>query len=186
MTRYAMVMDTRRCVGCDSCTIACKIWNDLPQDIIYNPVVTDGPNGVFPHLNMVHIPLLCMHCEDAPCVHACPTGASKKDEDGIVWVDEKTCMGCRACVVACPYGARHFDKASGVVKKCTFCKDRVREGGEPYCVQTCHQRARVFGDLDDPTSEVSKLVNGLRTERLFEDIGTDPQVYYVFGKGGQE
>lgn len=186
MTRYAMVMDTRRCVGCDSCTVACKIWNELPLDIIYNPVITSGPIGRYPYLHMNHIPLICMHCEEAPCVHACPTGASCKDDDGIIFVEERKCISCGACVAACPYNARHKDHASGVVKKCDFCKTRVREGKEPHCVKTCHQRARIFGDLDDPLSEISKIVRSLRTERIYEELGTEPQVYYLFGTGGQE
>lgn len=186
MTRYAMVMDTRRCIGCDSCTVACKVWNDLPVDMIFNPVVTEGPRGVFPHVHMNHIPLICMHCAEAPCVHACPTGASHQDDDGIVWVDAATCIGCGVCIEACPYNARHKDSVTGVCMKCDFCKDRVRAGEEPHCVQTCHQRARIFGDLDDPESEVTKTVNALRTERIYEDLGTEPQVYYLIGTGGQE
>ncbi|MDR3307786.1 MAG: 4Fe-4S dicluster domain-containing protein [Coriobacteriales bacterium] len=185
MTRYAMVMDTRRCIGCDSCSVACKIWNDLPLEIMFNPVITDGPHGEYPYLHMSHVPLICMHCEEAPCTHVCPTGASKKDEDGIIWVDPDACIGCSACIAACPYDARHKDHGSGVVMKCDFCKDRVRKKQEPHCVWTCHQRARIFGDLDDPKSEVSRLVNSLRTEKIFEDLGTDPQVYYLFGMGGQ-
>lgn len=185
MTRYAMVMDTRRCVGCDSCTVACKVWNELPLDVIFCPVITDGPNGIYPHLHMNHIPLICMHCEEAPCVHACPTGASKQDEDGIIWIEARTCIGCGACIAACPYNARQRDKEKGTVVKCDFCKDRVREGQEPFCVKTCHQRARIFGDLDDPTSDVAIAVNSLRTEKIFEELGTDPQVYYIMARGGQ-
>jgi Fe-S-cluster-containing dehydrogenase component len=185
MTRYVMVMDTRRCVGCDSCTTACKVWNDLPLDIAFNPVLTDGPNGVYPHLHMVHIPMICMHCAESPCVHVCPTGASKQDEDGIIWVDAESCIGCGACIAACPYDARHRDSGSGVVMKCDFCKDRVRKRQEPHCVWTCHQRARIFGDLDDSASEVSLLINSLRSERLLENLDTDPQVYYLIGMGGQ-
>lgn len=186
MTRYAMVMDTRRCVGCDSCTVACKIWNDLPLDIVYNPVITDGPKGIYPHLHMNHIPLMCMHCEETPCVHACPTGASKQDDDGIVWVDPVSCIGCGACIAACPYNARHKDHVSGVVMKCDLCKERVRDAEEPHCVKTCHQRARIFGDLDDASSEVYRIIHSLRTERLFAEYGTKPCVYYLFGTGGQE
>jgi Fe-S-cluster-containing dehydrogenase component len=180
-----MVMDTRRCVGCDSCTIACKGHNDLPLEIIYNPVITDGPNGIYPHLHMNHLPLICMHCAEAPCTHVCPTGASKQDDDGIVWADPHSCIGCGACVAACPYNSRTKDEESGVVLKCDFCKERVRKGQEPFCVWTCHQRARIFGDLDDPQSEVSRLVNSLRTETLFAEMGTEPQVYYIIDQGGQ-
>ena len=185
MTRYAMVMDTRRCIGCDSCTVACKVQNNLPLDIILNPVITSGPHGSYPLLHMNHIPLLCMHCEEAPCVHACPTGASKKDDDGIIWNDFDSCIGCGACIASCPYNARHKDRASGVVVKCTFCRDRVGKRQEPHCVWTCHQRARIFGDLDDPDSEISQLLKSLRTERLLEGLGTEPQVYYIIGTGGQ-
>lgn len=184
MTRYAMVIDQRRCIGCQSCTVACRTWNDLPVDTIYNPVVSEGVQGHFPNVHLTFTPLLCMHCENAPCTGCCPTGASQQDEDGIVWVDETKCMGCKVCVNACPYGARSVNEEEGFVRKCTFCKDRVRDGDQPYCVATCHQKARIFGDLDDPESEVSKLVGSLKTERIFTDLGTDPQVYYIPDLGG--
>ena len=158
MARYAMVLDTRRCIGCHSCTVACKINNELPVDMIYNPVTTVGPVGVYPNLHMTHIPLLCMHCDNPPCVDACPTGASQQRRDGIVWVEEDKCVGCKACVMACPYGARHPNFETGVVQKCDFCMHRVAEGLEPECVKTCHQNARIFGDLDDPNSEVARFV----------------------------
>ena len=185
MTRYAMVMDTRRCIACHSCTVACRTFNDLPLDMIYNPVLTDGPVGVYPNLHMNHMPLLCMHCDTPPCVHVCPTGASKQEDDGIVWVKAETCIGCKTCIQACPYNARHIDHALGVVAKCDFCKDRVRAGKEPHCVKTCHQRARIFGDLDDPASDVSRLVNSLNTIQLLEELETDPQVFFILGTGGQ-
>jgi len=174
-----MVLDTRRCVGCQSCTVACKINNQLPVDMIYNPVTTVGPVGVYPNLHMTHIPLLCMHCDNPPCVSCCPTGASQQREDGIVWVDEKHCIGCKACVMACPYDARTPNRATGVVNKCDFCKDRVAEGLEPYCVKTCHQRARIFGDLDNPQSEVSKLVNTHAVRQLLPELETNPHVFYI-------
>ena len=94
-------------------------------------------------------------------------------------------MGCKVCANACPYGARDYTKSEGFMRKCTFCKDRVREGEQPYCVKTCHQKARIFGDLDDPNSEVSKLVGKFKTERIHEDLGTEPQVYYIRDLGGR-
>lgn len=103
MTHYAMVMDTRRCIGCHSFTVVCKVNNQLPVDLIYNPVVTVGSEGVFPHLHMNHYPLICMHCANPPCVSCCPTGASHQSEDGIVWVDADKCIGCKACIQACPF-----------------------------------------------------------------------------------
>ena len=180
MTRYAMVLDTRLCIGCESCTVACKVNNELPVDMIYNPVTTVGPVGVYPDLHMTHIPLLCMHCDNPPCVSCCPTGASQQREDGVVWVDPDKCIGCKACVLACPYDARTPNQETGVVNKCDFCIDRVEEGLEPYCVKTCHQRARIFGDLDDPNSEVSKLVNKYNVRQLLPELGTEPHVFYIY------
>lgn len=185
MTRYAMVMDQRRCIGCQSCTVACRTWNDLPMDIIYNPVVSEGVVGKWPNVHVTYTPLLCMHCDNPPCVGCCPCNASQQDDNGTVWVDQDKCMGCKVCVNACPYGARDVHEEEGFVRKCTFCRDRVAEGDQPYCVATCHQKARIFGDLDDPNSEVSLLVNSVTTTRLFEELGTNPQVYYIPALGGQ-
>ena len=185
MARFTMIMDTRRCIGCHSCTVACKVNNELPVDMIYNPVFTFGPNGVFPHVSMTYYPLICMHCENPPCVGCCPSGASQQDADGIVWVGQNTCIGCKACIQACPYRARHANVKTGTIQKCDFCKERAREGLEPFCVQTCHQRARIFGDLDNPESEVSHMKNSMHTLQLLPEIGTDPQVYYIVTPGGQ-
>lgn len=185
MARYAMVLDTRRCIGCHSCTVACKVNNELPVDMIYNPVTTVGPTGVFPHLHMVHVPLLCMHCDNPPCVDACPTKASQRRDDGIVFVDDNKCVGCKACVLACPYGARIPNPETGSVQKCDFCKDRVDQGLLPYCVLTCHQKARTFGDLDDPSSEVYKLVHGEHVVRLLAELDTEPHAFYIYGLEGR-
>lgn len=180
MARYAIVMDTRRCIGCHSCTVACKVHNELPTEMIYNPVVTDGPNGTFPNLNMRFLPLICMHCENSPCVDACPTGASIQREDGIVHVEDKKCVGCLSCVMACPYGARYHNHETGAVNKCNLCMDRIDEGNVPHCVATCHQKARIFGDLDDENSEVSKLIKQHDSTQLLEELGTEPRIYYIF------
>ncbi|MCB8814813.1 4Fe-4S dicluster domain-containing protein [Desulfosporosinus shakirovi] len=184
MARYAMVIDTRSCIGCHSCTVACRVHNNLPVDMIYNPVTTVGPTGVYPNLHMAHIPLLCMHCEQTPCVNSCPTGASQRREDGIVWIEESKCVGCKTCVMVCPYGARVSNHEKGTVQKCDFCFDRVDKGSIPRCVQSCHQKARIFGDLDDETSEVFKLVNGEHAVRLLDDLGTEPYVFYIYGLEG--
>ena len=190
MTRYAMAIDQRRCIGCHSCSVACRTWNDLPMDIIYNPVLGGIAEGTWPNVHRNYLPTLCMHCKNPECVPCCPTGASQQDEDGTVWVDYKKCMGCKVCVNACPYGmrdtshmVRRFDE---YVRKCTFCKERreMEPGADPYCVQTCHQKARVFGDIDDPDSAISKLIGRADTFRLLEELGTDPQIYYIPDIGG--
>ena len=110
MTRYAMVIDKRRCIGCHSCTVTCRTWNKLPIDIIYNPVLTEGVKGTWPNVHREWTPMLCQHCAKPACVPACPTGASIQDEDGTVWVDYKKCMACKVCVNACPYGMRDVSK----------------------------------------------------------------------------
>lgn len=190
MTRYCMVIDQRRCIGCHSCTAACRMWNELPDDMIYNPVLNEGVTGEWPNVHRNWLPTLCMHCEKPPCVPCCPTGASQQDDDGVVWIDYNKCMACKVCVNACPYGMRDQSKLQPrlhqFIRKCTFCKDhRAAEPGKmPYCVATCHQKARIFGDLDDPESEVSKLVNSVDTIRLLEDLGTGPQIYYIPSLGG--
>lgn len=183
MARYAMVLDTRSCVGCHSCTVACKINNDLPLDMVFNPVTTVGPKGIYPNLTMVHIPLLCMHCDNPPCVDACPTNASQRREDGIVFVEDEKCVGCKSCVMACPYGARIPDHESGSVKKCDFCMDRVDQGLLPHCVKTCHQKARTFGDLDDESSDVYKLVHSENACRLLGELNTEPYAFYIYALG---
>jgi Fe-S-cluster-containing dehydrogenase component len=185
MAHYVMVIDTRKCVGCQSCTVACRIHNELKVEHIYNPVVTIGPVGVFPHLHMNFVPLLCMHCQNTPCVDACPSKASQQTDEGIVWVDQDKCVGCKSCIMACPYGARLADHETGTVRKCNFCKDRVEVGDKPFCVNTCHQKARTFGDLEDPDSEVFKLVYGEHAVCLLANLNTQPSVYYIYGAEGK-
>ena len=191
MARMCMVIDKRRCIGCHSCTVACRTWNQLPIDIVYNPVLSEGTRGKFPKVHRTWTPMLCQHCAKPACVPACPTGASIQDEDGTVWVDYKKCMACKVCVNACPYGMRDVSKTEEFfhrfVRKCTFCRNarQLDPDAQPYCVKTCHQKARIFGDLDDPNSEVSKIVASVKTERLLEDLGTEPQIYYVPDMGGR-
>ena len=191
MTRYCMVIDKRRCIGCHSCTVACRTWNKLPMDIVYIPVLTEGCQCEGPNVHREWTPMLCQHCAKPACVPACPTGASKQDEDGTVWIEYSKCMACKACVNACPYGMRDQSHVEELfhrfVRKCTFCraKRQLDPDAQQYCVQTCHQKARIFGDLDDPNSEVSKIVNRVKTERLLEDLGTEPQIYYVPDLGGK-
>ena len=206
MTRYAMAIDTKRCFGCETCAVACKMSNNLPADVWYNVVHTDGGDhkdsaaGVFPEVTMRYLPVACQHCSNPACVAACPTGASAVDpETGIVGVDAELCIGCDSCIAACPYeGVRtHIgDDAAypseialgdvaapahvgSTVEKCNFCKPRVDRGEVPACMQLCPGRARYWGDIDDPDSEISQAIAGREIERLLEESGTEPNVFYL-------
>lgn len=200
--KLGLVIDLDTCVGCQACVTACKGWNDQGYGASLsdqNPYGAD-PSGTF--LNRVHsyqvapdhggaaqivnFPRSCLHCEDAPCVTVCPTGASyKRTEDGIVLVNEDACIGCGLCAWACPYGAREMDAAAGVMKKCTLCVDRIyndnlpEEDREPACVRTCPTGARHFGDFADPDSTVSRLSRDRGGVPLLPELGTKPVNRYL-------
>ena len=202
--RYGMVIDLKRCSGCKTCSVVCKVANNIPNDIIWNRVLTEGGNapdtagGTWDNPEMQHWPVACQHCENPACERVCPTGATYKDDKGRVEIDYDKCIGCRMCMAACPYNARTFnwndpvratgagygdarvpERTRGVMEKCTLCKERTDEGDEPMCVRCCPADARIFGDLDDPDSAVSRLRRDQGAEVLLEDKGTRPQVFYV-------
>ncbi|MHA1568924.1 MAG: 4Fe-4S dicluster domain-containing protein [Alphaproteobacteria bacterium] len=198
--RLGLVIDLDICVGCHACAVNCKEWNSGgyhapltdqrpydadPDGIWFNRVHTfEAGRGA--DSRVVHFPKSCLHCEDAPCVAVCPTGASyKRADDGIVLVEEDKCIGCQLCAWACPYGAREFDRDSGVMKKCTLCIDRIyNENLEevdrlPACVSTCPASARHFGDFADPASEVSKLTVARGGFDLMPEMETKPVNKYL-------
>ena len=198
--QLGLVIDLDICVGCHACAVNCKEWNsggvaapltDLnpygedPLGVWFNRVhsyETDkGGKGT-----TVHFPRSCLHCAEPACVTVCPTGASyKRAEDGIVLVNEDLCIGCKLCSWACPYGAREFDEEAGVMRKCTLCVDRIYDRTlpeaerEPACVAACPTRARHFGDLADPESQVSRLVAARGGRNLLEDLGYRPTNKYL-------
>ncbi|MGH7057046.1 MAG: 4Fe-4S dicluster domain-containing protein [Acetobacteraceae bacterium] len=198
--KLGLVIDLDTCVGCHACAVSCKEWNTAgqagpltdydpygarPDGVWFNRVHTyeagDGAGG-----RTVHFPRSCLHCDDAPCVTVCPTGASyKRAEDGIVLVNPDVCIGCKLCSWACPYGAREFDETEGVMKKCTLCVDRIynetipESERVPACVATCPAHARHFGDLGDPQSEVSELVRSRGGYDLMPEMGTRPVNKYL-------
>ena len=199
--KLGLVIDLDTCVGCHACVISCKGWNTQNYGAPLSDMDAYGadPEGTF--LNrvhsfevtrdqappmVVHFPKSCLHCDNAPCVTVCPTGASyKRHEDGIVLVNEDACIGCGLCAWACPYGAREMDGAEKVMKKCTLCVDRIynenlpEEDREPACVRPCPSGARHFGDLSDPDSAVSQLVAAREGFDLMPEQGTQPVNKYL-------
>lgn len=213
-----MVIDTRTCVGCRSCVVACKAENKTPPGVNYT-VVVEQPNEAADG-KPLFMTKPCFHCENPPCVDVCPVNATfKREQDGIVVVDYDRCIGCRYCITACPYGARTFDFGEmyagggpgtvwgsapspeygqfrgreegaspvGNVRKCTFCLHLQDEKGEynkgegrwPACAKTCPGEAIHFGDFKDPDSDVSKLIRSNNVIRLKEELGAEPNVYYL-------
>ena len=177
MARYGMLINTKKCIGCYACRVACQRQNDLLPDESFIRF-EEREVGKYPNVTVEHIPLQCMHCEDAPCVAVCPTGAAFIGADGIVGVDEGRCIGCKYCMAACPYGARIQIKKTGVIEKCRFCWYEGEPGNPPACVGTCISGARVFGDLDDPESDISREIARTNAQPIAGDL-TESKIYYV-------
>jgi tetrathionate reductase subunit B len=181
-SRYGMVIDLRRCVGCQSCSVTCSVENQVPIGRFRASVgefVIQGDS--LASASIATLPRLCNHCEAPACVPACPVGATYKSDSGLVLVDSKKCLGCGFCVQACPYEARYLNPATGTADKCTFCVHRIEAGLLPACVENCVGGARIFGDLRDPHSLVhqtlAKHKGQIRT--LYPGAGTKPSVYYI-------
>jgi len=214
MTRWGMAIDLHRCIGCYSCVLACRQEHFVPRGIYFNRVLITE-EGRCPTVQKIILPVMCNHCKEAVCVKVCPTGATYPREDGLVLVDNKKCVGCGYCAVACPYqqrtrfedpkleyfpgqgftpyellGKQLFPYKPGTVLKCNFCLERVDEGiknglvpgkdreATPACVITCPANARTFGDLDDPMSEISRLIAERKALPLHPEFNTEPSVYY--------
>ena len=179
---FGMVIDQERCIGCEACTVACKAENDSSGYWIrvetQNVAQKGTPEGCFPDLKMTFLPQLCNHCTSPPCVDICPQEALVKREDGPVILDEASCDGCEACMEVCPFDALHYNRDTEKVEKCSFCVHRIDQGFEPFCVICCEGQAIHFGDLNDPASQVSRLVATRKTFQLIPEAGTGPSVYY--------
>jgi phenylacetyl-CoA:acceptor oxidoreductase 27-kDa subunit len=214
--RWGMVINLSKCVRCHACVAACRVEHFLPLHITWPRLVAweaDTGKGV----DVTTYPVRCNHCKDAPCLAVCPANATSRREDGIVWVDQNKCVGCRYCVIACPYqnrtflsknknpgyfpgfprtafekkGQKLYPHQVGTTEKCNFCMERIDAGlakglkpgidrdATPACVNTCQARALTFGDMDDPESEVSKLIREKSGFQLHPEYGTDPSVYYI-------
>lgn len=177
---WAMLVDTRRCIACQACTMACSMENALPEGQFRTTVATyavsaGGTTGV------AVVPRLCNHCEEPPCIPVCPVGATFKRADGVVLVDGERCVGCAYCVQACPYDARFVNHHTGKADKCTFCSHRVEAGLLPACVETCVGGARIFGDLNKPDGELVQRLKAAadKVHVLKPEAGTRPRVFYI-------
>jgi phenylacetyl-CoA:acceptor oxidoreductase subunit 1 len=218
--RWGMVVDLSKCVRCYACIAACRIEHFLPIGMSWPRLMALETGGDEPTVSTYSV--RCNQCQNAPCIEVCPTGATQQRDDGIVWVDQDKCVGCRYCVVACPYQNRtflskdkdigffpgeietDFEKAgkelyshqTGTTEKCNFCAERIDAGlakglkpgidreATPACVNTCPAQALTFGDLDDPNSEVSRIIKEKGGFQLHPEYGTDPSVYFIDGKIG--
>ncbi len=202
---YVMVIDIDKCIGCGNCVIACKTENNIPYDIPLSRTWIEGysvKTGVpfketkvqkvvmntaenpfldveWEYDKVFFVPKLCNHCSSAPCVQVCPVYARFYTPEGVVLVDKDTCIGCKYCVTACPYGATYLHPEEHVTDKCTFCYHRIKKGLEPACVLACPTGARVFGDVNDENSAVYKLIKENRVAVLKPEMGTYPRVFYI-------
>jgi tetrathionate reductase subunit B len=176
--RYAIAIDAKKCVDCKACVVACRAENDVPVDYS-RPWINEDHRGEWPRLMIAFEPEQCHHCEDPACVRVCPTGASYQRPDGIVAIDQADCVGCRYCVIACPYEARFFREDRGVVEKCDLCAARVDRGEPPACVETCPSKVRVFGDINDPKGKLTELLATRQYKLKKPEAGTGPHLYYL-------
>ena len=191
---WVMVVDLRKCVGCQSCTVACKSENNVPLGVYrtFVDVSESGKtysdakgqivanSGTYTNaLKMSNIPKICNHCNNPPCVPVCPVKATYKRLDGIVLIDPRICIGCGACVKACPYAARYINPVTRLAEKCTYCVERVDGNLIPACVTSCVGRARIFGNLNDPESDVARLIASNTAQIRKPEMGTQPQVFYI-------
>ncbi len=199
MARYGMVVDLKKCVGCNACVVACKSEHNTPSGIL-NTNVLEKEVGKFPLANRIFVPVLCNHCENPTCAAVCPSKATYQRDDGVVLIDYEKCIGCCACIEHCPYQVRELVKdnrtlypdgetvfnkpvhqkiLNKVATKCDFCYHRIEKGGQPACCEVCPTQARIFGDLSDDGSKINELIEKHNGWQMMPEKGTEPCVFYI-------
>ena len=185
MSQVAFVVDLDRCIGCKGCQVSCKMANNVALGSVRNAVKQVGPIGVYPNTLMYFLPSMCQQCENPACAEVCPTGATyKREEDGVVVIDQNVCIGCQTCHSACPYQVNTFNEELRVMDKCNICLQKREKGDLPHCVKNCCGKALFVGDLQDPESEVSKLLAETDPKYIhsLRDEGNHPSVRYILRK----
>ncbi len=177
---FGFIIDNRKCIGCHACTVACKAEHDVPVGV-NRTWVKYIEKGQFPHSRRLFSVMRCNHCEDAPCVDICPVEALHTRDDGIVDFDNRRCIGCKACMQACPYDALYLDPETHTAAKCNYCAHRVDIGLEPACVNVCPEHAIISGDMDDPGSEIARLLSREQVSARKVEKGTKPNLFYIDG-----
>ncbi|WP_122033049.1 cytochrome c nitrite reductase Fe-S protein [Aliivibrio sp. EL58] len=185
--RYGMVHDETACIGCTACTEACREVNSVPEGVSRLEIIRSEPKGEFPDVDYRFTRKSCQHCENAPCVMVCPTGAAYKDEKtGIVDVHNEKCVGCGYCLAACPYQVRFFNLVTKSADKCDFCREtNLAQGKQPACVESCPTKALIFGDLNDKNSEINAVLNNNPVYRDKVGLGTKPKLYKIPHQKGE-
>jgi tetrathionate reductase subunit B len=176
--RYGMVVDLRKCIGCHTCSVACKMENAVPLGV-WRSWVKQVEKGRFPYVRKTYLPMLCNNCENPICVTVCPVKASYRRKDGIVLVDPHRCIGCRYCMAVCPYDARYVNPRVNIVEKCYWCDHLVDQGMKPACVDACPTQARIFGDINDHNNEIGKVLVTNPVQVIKPEMGTYPKVFYI-------
>ena len=180
MTNFGFIIDNRKCIGCHACTVACKQEHDLPIGV-NRTWVKYIEKGTFPNTRRVFSVQRCNHCADAPCVEICPVTALWKRKDGIVDFDGDRCIGCKACMQACPYDAIYLNPDTNTAAKCNYCAHRVAVELQPPCVTVCPEHAIIAGDMEDSETEIAQMLARLPVQVRKPEKGTNPQVYYIDG-----
>lgn len=185
--RYGMVHDETACIGCTACTEACREVNSVPEGVSRLEIIRSESRGEFPDVDYRFTRKSCQHCENAPCVMVCPTGAAYKDEaTGIVDVHNEKCVGCGYCLAACPYQVRFFNPVTKSADKCDFCREtNLAQGKQPACVESCPTKALIFGDLNDKDSEINAVLNNSVFYRDKVDLGTKPKLFKIPNQKGE-